>query len=140
MSDFQTVAKDTEIAPGSMHLVELSGREVVVANVDGAHFAFDNRCTCIAHFAGHVEEASNDGHRHVGDLGRLVDGKLEGDTVTCAMHSTVYNVKTGRPLSGPGEGSLNTYEVLLEQGDIRVAIMPDAARHFWNDPGGKQRP
>ncbi len=140
MTEFQTVAKDTGIAPGSMHLVDLSGREVVVANVDGAHFAFDNRCTCIARFTGHIDQESGDGHRHVGEFGHLVDGKLEGDTVTCSQHSTVYNVKTGRPLSGPGESSLNTYEVQLDQGEIRVAMMPDAERHFWNDPGSKQRP
>ncbi len=139
MTEFQTVAKDTGIAPGSMHLVDLSGREVVVANVGGTHFAFDNRCTCIAQFAGHIEPESTHDH-HVGESGRLVEGKLEGDTVICSQHSTVYNVRTGRPLSGPGETPLNTYEVQLDQGDIRVAMMPDAARHFWNDPGSKQRP
>ena len=139
MTDFQTVTKDTEIAPGSMHLVDLSGREVVVANVGGAHFAFDNRCTCIAQFTGHIEPDSTHDH-HVGEFGRLVEGKLEGDTVACAHHSTVYDVRTGRPLSGPGESPLNTYEVQLDQGEIRVAMMPDAARHFWNDPGNKQRP
>ena len=139
MTDFQTVAKDTEIAPGSMHLVDLSGREVVVANVGGTHFAFDNRCTCIAQFAGHIEPDSTADH-HVGESGRLVEGKLEGDTITCSQHSTVYNVRTGRPLSGPGETPLNTYEVQLDQGDIRVAMMPDAERHFFNDPGSKQRP
>ncbi len=140
MTDFQAVAKDTEIAPGSMHLVDLSGREVVVANVDGAHFAFDNRCKCIAQFAGHIDSESSDGHHHVGEFGRLVDGKLEGDTVTCSQHFTVYNVRTGQPLSGPGESPLNTYEVQLDQGEIRVAEMTDAQRHFWNDPGSKQRP
>ncbi len=56
MTDFQTVAKNTQIASGSMKLVDLAGRDVVVANVGGAHFAFANNCTCVTNFAGHIEK------------------------------------------------------------------------------------
>ncbi len=59
---------------------------------------------------------------------------------TCPEHSTVYNVRTGKPLRGPGEIPLNTYEVQLDRGEIRVAVMADAERHFWHDPGNKERP
>ncbi len=69
-----------------------------------------------------------------------MDGTLEGDTVTCPEHSTVYNVRTGMPLRGPGETPLNTYEVQLDRGEIRVAVMADAEGHFWHDPGDKERP
>ncbi len=140
MTDFQTVAKNTEIASGSMKLVDLVGRDVVVANVDGAHFAFTNDCTCVAIFAGHIEKESGSGDHHIRGTARLVDGTLEGDTVTCPEHSTVYNVRTGKPLRGPGEIPLNTYEVQLDRGEIRVAVMADAERHFWHDPGNKERP
>ena len=35
MTDFQTVAKASEIAPGTMKLVNLGGKAVVIANVEG---------------------------------------------------------------------------------------------------------
>ena len=66
MSDFQTVAKGRDVAVGAIASVDLAGREIAVANIDGAYYAFDNRCTCVTHFAGHVDDESSDGHRHVG--------------------------------------------------------------------------
>jgi len=140
MSEFQSAGRAGDIGPGTMRPVELAGREVAVVNVDGAYFAFENKCTCITHFAGHVDDESSDGHRHVGDFGRLTEGALNGDRVTCPMHLTVFNVRDGRPLKGPGEIPVNTYEVRLEQGNLSVALMSDAERHFWNDPGNKERP
>ncbi len=140
MSSFHTVAKVGGITPGSMQTVECAGRKVVLANVGGTYFAFDNKCTCIAHFAGHVDQETSDGHRHVGDLGHLAEGDLTADQVTCPMHRTVFDVRTGLPLNGPGEIPVNTYEVRLDRDDIQVAVMSDAERHFWNDPGTKERP
>ena len=43
MDDFRTVAKVSEIRTGEMKLVDLDGEEVVIANVDGAFFAFPIR-------------------------------------------------------------------------------------------------
>ncbi len=140
MSEFQSVGKAGDFGPGTMTSVALAGREVAVANVDGAYFAFENRCTCITHFAGHVDDESGDGHRHVGESGRLTEGVLDAERVTCPMHFTVFDVKNGRPLKGAGEIPLNTYEVRLDQGSLSVALMSDAERHFWNDPGNKERP
>ncbi len=76
MSEFQSAGKAGDIGQGTMTSVELAGREVAVVNVDGAYFAVENRCNCITHFAGHVE-ASGDGHRHVGESGRLTEGVLD---------------------------------------------------------------
>ena len=101
MAEFQTVAKASEIAPGEMKLIDLGGQEVVVANVDGDFFAFGNKCT------------------HVG--GPLAEGDLDGDTVICPWHATVFNVKSGKPLGGPGEDPVPTYEVRLLGDDIQVA-------------------
>ncbi len=101
MAEFQTVAKASEIAPGEMKLVDLFGEEVVVANVDGSFFAFGNKCT------------------HVG--GPLAEGDLDGDTVICPWHATVFNVESGEPLGGPGEEPVPTYEVRLEGDDIQIA-------------------
>ncbi len=100
MADFQTVAKASEIAPGEMKLVDLDGTEVVVANVDGAFFAFGNACT------------------HVG--GPLAEGDLDGETVICPWHSSVFDLRSGEPLGGPGEDPIPTYEVRFQGDDIQV--------------------
>ena len=60
--------------------------------------------------------------------------------MTCLQNSTVYSVKTGKPLGGPGEIPLNTYEMHVEGGELLVAAMADALRHFVNDPGNRERP
>lgn len=101
MAEFEAVAKASEIAPGTMKLVDLAGEKVVIANVDGAFFAFSNDCT------------------HVG--GPLVEGELKGDTVTCPWHATIFNFKTGEPLEGPGHDPIPTYQVRLEGDDIQIA-------------------
>ncbi len=101
MAEFETVAKASEIAPGTMKLVEVAGDEVVIANVGGTFYAFGNECT------------------HAG--GPLADGELEGGNVTCPWHATVFNVETGQPLQGPGGDPVPTYEVRLEGDDLKVA-------------------
>jgi len=101
MAEFQTVAKASEIAPGEMKLVNVADQDIVVANVDGAFFAFGNDCT------------------HVG--GPLVEGELEGDIVTCPWHATVFNVKTGQASQGPGTSPVPTYEVRLDGDEIQIA-------------------
>ena len=101
MPDFVTVARADELSPGEMKLVEVAGEEVVLANVDGSYYAFGNECT------------------HVG--GPLVEGDLMGDQVACPWHNTIFDVKTGQPVSGPGKEPVPTYEVRVENGEIRVA-------------------
>lgn len=101
MAEFQTVARASAIAPGEMQLVDLAGEEVVVANVEGTFYAFGNKCT------------------HVG--GPLAEGNLDGDTVICPWHATVFNVESGEPLGGPGEDAVPTYEVRLVGDDIQIA-------------------
>ena len=100
MSDFQAVAKASEIRTDGLKLVDLDGEEVVIANVDGAFFAFGNECT------------------HVG--GPLVEGELEGETITCPWHGSKFNVKSGEVIEEPAENPIPTYEVRLEGDEIQL--------------------
>ena len=58
---------------------------------------------------------------------------MEDGTVACPLHSTVFDLRTGTPISGFGEIPLNTYEVQQQNGELRVSIMSDTERRFWND-------
>ncbi len=100
MGDFRAVARATEIPSGEMKLVDLDGEKVVVANVDGTFLAFGNTCT------------------HVG--GPLEEGDLDGGTVTCPWHASVFDITSGEPLGGPAEESIPIYEVQVAGDEIRV--------------------
>lgn len=102
MTEFRSVAKVADIAPGEMKLVRLDGKELVVANADGEFFAFGNVCT------------------HLG--GPLEEGELEGGTVTCPWHGAVFDIKTGQVVAEPAEDAIPTFEVRLFSDDIQVKI------------------
>lgn len=102
MSDFVSVLKTSELAPGEMKLVDVGGIDVVVANVDGRFCAFGNVCP-------HEE-------------GPLVEGELDGDVVTCPWHFTEFNVLTGEVLEGLTEEPIPVYEVRVEGDDIQLAL------------------
>ena len=127
MTELIPVGSTTDFAAAEMVAYVVNGREVVVAKVDDRYFAFDGRCTCMSLFA------NNPGAGKADPRALLADGRLADGTVTCPTHATVYRVASGNPIRGPGEISLNTYEVRKDAGRLLVALRPDNERRFWND-------
>ena len=74
------VADTSEIPVGKMKMVQVQGKEVLLANVGGAYYAIGNKCT------------------HLGIS--LSGGTLSGNTVTCPKHHSVFDVTTGKAISG----------------------------------------
>ena len=101
MSEYVTVAKPEDLAPGQGCVVEVNGNEVALFNLDGTFYAIDNMCA------------------HQG--GPLGEGLLEGETVICPWHSWKYNVKSGVCSSNPSV-NVKTYSVKIENGQIKVAL------------------
>ena len=121
---FTSIANAHDIGPGDMKQITLDGgTDVVVANIGGEFFAFAGKCTCLSHFS---NKQNNSGDT------TLAAGKLEGSTVTCPTHGTIYDLRNGGPVKGPGEVPVNTYEVKNYRGELRIATMTDAERRFWN--------
>lgn len=100
--EFIEVGKAGELAPGTMKRVDLRGRRILLANVDGRLCAVDDTCT--------HEDAS------------LSTGVLKGDLVKCPLHGSRFNVCTGKVLEEPAEEDLKTYPVRLESGRILVGL------------------
>lgn len=75
------VAKTDEIGPGGMKAVEANGKEIVLCNYDGKIYAVSRRC-------GHMNAP-------------LEMGTLEGYILTCPMHYSQFDIRTGEALSGP---------------------------------------
>jgi 3-phenylpropionate/trans-cinnamate dioxygenase ferredoxin subunit len=99
---FVEVAGAGELRPGTMKRIEVSGRRILLANVDGRLFAVDDTCT--------HEEAS------------LSTGALRGELVKCPLHGSRFNVRTGEALEEPAEEALRTYPVREEGGRVLVGL------------------
>jgi 3-phenylpropionate/trans-cinnamate dioxygenase ferredoxin subunit len=97
---FIRVARSDEIRPGEKRIVEVDGELVVVVNLDGQFYAFDDVCT-------------HDG-------GPLGEGKLEDGQIVCPRHGAHFDVRTGAALTLPAFEPVPTRQTLLEEGDVLV--------------------
>jgi 3-phenylpropionate/trans-cinnamate dioxygenase ferredoxin subunit len=100
---FIKIGKVDELRPGSMKRVEIDGRRMLLANVNGRFCATDDTCT--------HEDAS------------LSTGSLRGELVKCPLHGSRFNVCTGEALEEPAEQNLKTYPVRVEGDNILVGLI-----------------
>jgi 3-phenylpropionate/trans-cinnamate dioxygenase ferredoxin component len=102
MAAYMKVARVGEVSPGKMLTVTVNGQPVVLANVNGAIYAFGGLCT-------HAD----------GPLGK---GKLRGEVVECPFHGGQFEVRTGRAVMPPATQNILTLDVQVEGDDIHVAL------------------
>ncbi len=100
MSDWITVAKVSELAPGQWRTVDADGAQIVVFNLDGEYFAIEDVCT-------------HDG-------GQLTGGTVEGAEVICPRHGARFCIRTGEALSAPAYEPTSRFPVRIENGAIQV--------------------
>lgn len=100
---FIKIGKVDELRPGSMKRVDIDGRRMLLANVNGRFCATDDTCT--------HEDAS------------LSTGSLRGALVKCPLHGSRFNVCTGEALEEPAEQNLKTYPVRVEGDNILVGLI-----------------
>lgn len=100
MSDWVTVAKVEELAPGDFRVVDVDGANVAVFNLDGQYYAIEDVCT-------------HDG-------GQLTGGVVEGDEIVCPRHGARFCIRTGRALSAPAYEPAASFPVRVENGEIQV--------------------
>lgn len=96
-----TVGRVEDVPPGRGATVELlNGTELALYNVGGEFFAIENFCP------------------HKG--APLADGRVCGHAVECDWHGWRFDLRTGECLTNGG--AIETYEVVLEDGLIKVRI------------------
>lgn len=107
--EYIKVADKNELPPNQMKIVVVSGREVLLTNLDGAYYAIANKCT------------------HLG--GSLAKGSLDGSVVTCPRHGAQFDVKTGQAVAEAKIAFVKmkvkdepTYAVKIEGEEILVGI------------------
>jgi 3-phenylpropionate/trans-cinnamate dioxygenase ferredoxin subunit len=100
MSDWVSVARAGELAPGQWKSVDVDGAQVAVFNLDGRYYAIEDVCT-------------HDG-------GQLTGGSIEGAEIICPRHGARFCIKTGAALTAPAYEATATFPVRLENGVIEV--------------------
>lgn len=98
----QSVARASEIPPGTAKAVKIDGNEVLVCNVDGSFYAIEDVCT-------------HDG-------GALDQGTLEGRCVVCPRHGATFDVTTGAALTLPAVMPVKTFAVRVEDGTVIIDL------------------
>jgi toluene monooxygenase system ferredoxin subunit len=99
MARWVVVGTLDELWEGDMLSVMLDGREVLLCNVEGAVFAYDNSCP------------------HLGNP--LSNGKLEEHVLRCAAHEWSFDVRSGGGIN-PAQACLRRYPVRLDGDHILV--------------------
>ena len=100
MSDWVSVARAGELAPGQWKSIDVDGAQVAVFNLDGRYYAIEDVCT-------------HDG-------GQLTGGSIEGAEIVCPRHGARFCIKTGAALTAPAYEATATFPVRIENGVVEV--------------------
>jgi nitrite reductase/ring-hydroxylating ferredoxin subunit len=96
-----------ELWEGEVRGVDLGGVDVVLCNVDGELFAYEDRCPHLANPLSH--------------------GVLNHNTLTCAAHEWEFDARTGQGLN-PQTAHLKSFPVRIDDERIFIQIPPESPR------------
>ena len=99
-----TVCPVEELPPGGVKIVRAGELAIGVFNVNGDLYAIEDRCS------------------H--DDGPLAEGDFEPEeaVVVCPRHGARFDVRTGRALTLPAYLPVETFDVTVEDGLVKVAV------------------
>ena len=104
MTELINVCSLGELPPGAKRLVEVGDLEIGVFNCDGKVYAIEDRCS------------------H--DDGPLVEGELDQSecTIECPRHGSLFDLRTGMPLTLPAYVAVETFSVHIEDDMIKLEV------------------
>jgi 3-phenylpropionate/trans-cinnamate dioxygenase ferredoxin component len=91
-----------DLPPGTMQMVQIDGTDILLINNDGRLHATQGVCS----------------HEYF----ELDKGFLTGDSLTCALHLSRFDLETGDALDPPAELPLALYQVHVEDGAIVLEL------------------
>ena len=102
------VCDASDLAEGAMRPVELDGRKLLLARVDGACHAIGGTCP------------------HAG--GPLAEGVLHGGVVICPWHKAAFRIATGARVEPPAVDDLPAFPVRVVDGRVLVTVDDEPER------------
>jgi len=96
------VAGLEDVPAGTMLMIQVDGTDILLINLDGTLRATQGVCS----------------HEYF----ELDKGFLTGNTLTCALHLSRFDLETGEALDPPAELPLVTYPVSVEDGEIVLEL------------------
>jgi len=93
-----------ELPPGTTKVVTWEDLEIGIVNCAGELLAIEDRCS------------------H--DDGDLMEGDIDAAdcTVECPRHGSLFDLRTGKPLTLPAYVPVDTFPVSVEDGVIKVEV------------------
>lgn len=95
-----TRVKAADVPDGAALQVEVDGEPVALVRCQDGIFAVHDICS----------------HEHA----HLSEGFVENCTIECPLHGSMFDVRTGQPLSLPANEPVKTYAVRVEGDDVLV--------------------
>jgi 3-phenylpropionate/trans-cinnamate dioxygenase ferredoxin subunit len=96
------VANVEDLPEGTMLMVQVDGTDILLVHQDGFH-ALQGTCS----------------HEYF----ELDKGFLTSDSITCALHLSRFDLRTGEALDPPAELPLATYPVAIEGGQVVLELV-----------------
>jgi 3-phenylpropionate/trans-cinnamate dioxygenase ferredoxin subunit len=94
----------SELPPGAKRIIQWEDLEIGVFNCNGEFFAVEDRCS------------------H--DDGPLAEGEMDPEncTVECPRHGSLFDLRTGKPLTLPAYVPVDTFPVVVEDNVIKLEV------------------
>jgi 3-phenylpropionate/trans-cinnamate dioxygenase ferredoxin subunit len=109
-SEYVDVAPAAELAPGTVRVLEVGGREIVLCRAGDEYFALQSRCS-------HTNAP-------------LARARIRGDCLVCPVHGARFRLRDGKHLTPPASSGLLTFPTRVENGRVQVSPAP------LDPPGG----
>ena len=104
MPEMIDICPVSELPPGGVRTVEWEDLEIGIFNCNGELRAIEDRCS------------------H--DDGPLFEGEVDPErcTVECPRHGSLFDLRTGKPLTLPAYQPVETFPVLVEDDTIKLEV------------------
>ena len=102
MGEYVKMAEAHEIPKNKMKVFKVEDHEILVVNVEGELYAFENRCP------------------HMGYP--LYFGRLEGKVLTCGFHHAKFDVTTGKSLGSVTDKPLKKFKIKIQNSLVQVEL------------------
>lgn len=104
MTTSYVLARADDIEPGTAKRFEVDGHKIAIIRIGDDFYALGDTCSH-ANFS-------------------LSEGEVDPEecTIECWKHGSLFDVRTGEALTLPATRPVPTYDVVVEDGDLRVVI------------------